>query len=196
MHCKLLWIKASAKCINVVVSYFEAASDLWWSTELRQVKTSRGTIAHSVITLLNLACKTLRGTSTVALPDTFAPLTGSARRLVKYCQINRWKKTWEVQNFSFFEDVMVAFAVLLHCVSISIAKTNWDVRLHRKYLTQVVKCLPQWLSWRNSTAAAFPTPTWRKSTTRHYICHEKRTRTKTALWKTWIPARVWYQPLF
>ncbi len=164
MHCKSLWIKASAKCINVnvVISYSEAASDLWWSAELRQVKTSRGTIAHSVITLLNLACKTLRETPTVALPETFAPLTGSARRLVKYCQINRWKKTWEVQNFSFFEDVMVAFAVLHHCVSISIAKTNWDVRLHRKYLTQVVKVLTTVAVMKKFHGSSVPNPNMKK----------------------------------
>lgn len=33
---------------------------LWWMKELRQVKISRGTMAHKVITLLNLDSSTVR----------------------------------------------------------------------------------------------------------------------------------------
>lgn len=88
-------------------------SHLWWRAELRQVNTSRGTIAQSVITLLNLACKTLRGASTVALAEKFASFKGSARRLVKYYKINRSNR----DTYRLF--LRVQLLLLLHCNTLS-----------------------------------------------------------------------------
>lgn len=61
---------------------------LWWMKELRQVKTSSGTMAHSVITLLNFDCSTLRVStpSKLMLPVGGGGVAadGSLSRLVKY----------------------------------------------------------------------------------------------------------------
>lgn len=63
------------------------AAHLWWMKELRQVKMSSGTMAHSVITLLNLDSSTLRESPSIKVPFTVwltAPVGGSFSLLVKY----------------------------------------------------------------------------------------------------------------
>lgn len=55
--------------------------------ELRQVKMSSGTMAHSVITLLNLDSSTLRESPSLKVPFTVwlaAAVEGSFSLLVKY----------------------------------------------------------------------------------------------------------------
>lgn len=70
--------------------------------ELRQVKTSSGTMAQSVITLLNLASRTLRVSTTspgarveVMFSWSLSAMTGSLSRLVKYWQGQRRQRQRE-----------------------------------------------------------------------------------------------------
>lgn len=74
---------------------------LWCMKELRQVKISRGTMAHRVMVLLNLDSRTLRGSPsvwlTVWLDEEKLPLLFS--RLVKYC---RKKKAILCEQFKHF----------------------------------------------------------------------------------------------
>lgn len=64
---------------------------LWCMKELRQVKMSRGTMAHSVITLLNLDSSTLRESPAVSL----AVWLESFSLLVKY-----WRRRTEEHTFT------------------------------------------------------------------------------------------------
>lgn len=76
--------------------------------ELRQVQISRGNIAHSVITLLNLASRTLRRSPAASVWLVEESTGGSFRRLVKYYRERERKFFINYKSFILYFFLMVS----------------------------------------------------------------------------------------
>lgn len=96
-----------------------------WRKELRQVQMRSGSIAHSVITLLNLASRTLRCSSAASV-SLAEELTSeeSFRRLVKY-----WRERQTVTGicFCFFTKELVKEYLCQHIYATTLLLFMWYI---------------------------------------------------------------------
>ncbi len=130
------------------------------------------------ITLLNLACKTLR-------EDSYSRVARDIRSTYRICkttgeirQTKQMKKRLERCKTSVFWGCNGCFCSFTSLVSAFLCKNQLRCTTSQEYLTQVVKSAYHSGCHEEIPRQQRSQPQHEKSTTRHYICHEKENQNK------------------